>query len=96
MENPGAASRVQAAGVAACSDGDGVLLIQRKRERHGVRGRGKRGRNEKEKGRRDESETEDDDPMDTEEASSVLIAALESFSKALVNFEIQFRELLMT
>ena len=33
----------------------------------------------------DESETEDDDPMDTEEASSVLIAALQSFSQALVN-----------
>ena len=32
----------------------------------------------------DESETEDDDPMDTEEASSVLIAALQSFSQALV------------
>ena len=33
----------------------------------------------------DESETEDDDPMDTEEASSVLIAALQSFNQALVN-----------
>ena len=32
----------------------------------------------------DESET-DDDPLDTEEASSVLIAALQSFGQALVN-----------
>ncbi|EMS54566.1 hypothetical protein TRIUR3_28786 [Triticum urartu] len=34
---------------------------------------------------RDESETEEDDPLDTEDASSVLIAALQSFGQALVN-----------
>lgn len=34
---------------------------------------------------KEESETEDDDPKDTEETSSVLIAALQSFSQALMN-----------
>ncbi|KAF7076199.1 hypothetical protein CFC21_080889 [Triticum aestivum] len=34
---------------------------------------------------KEESETEDDDPKDTEETSSVLIAALQSFSHALMN-----------
>ncbi|XBI74913.1 hypothetical protein VPH35_068359 [Triticum aestivum] len=35
--------------------------------------------------KQEESETEDDDPKDTEETSSVLIAALQSFSQALMN-----------
>ncbi|KAE8800586.1 hypothetical protein D1007_23814 [Hordeum vulgare] len=38
---------------------------------------------------KEESETEDDDPKDTEETSSVLIAALQSFSQALMNADIE-------